>query len=336
MAGVGALISSLLSSATKLLPEIKKSFFAPSSSLSAQSPKAIVVGDNLNKLIRTLKKIKATLRDAEEREMQDYSVKLWLKELKEVGREAEYFLDEYMYEIYRAKVEARDFSELNPRKRKQEEGSTVPDVFVDRIKEIRSRFDEIAKDGEALRLREEDGSRRDEGVSFRASSSRLIFEANVFGRKRDKEKVIELLFSSVNERMITVLPIVGKGGLGKTTLAHLVYNNREVNKFFDKFAWISVFEDFNVERLSQQLVESFTKTSCFQKSLSTLQDKIKEIVKRKRVFIVLDGVWNENQTLWESLYAPFISAAKVAFIVTTCSDRVANIMQTTSPFRLGL
>ncbi|KAJ3675536.1 hypothetical protein LUZ60_004578 [Juncus effusus] len=345
MAGVGQLISTLLSSAAKLLSEIKNSYFAPSSSTSAQSPNGNAVEDGVNLLIRTLKRIKATLYDAEEREIKDHSVKLWLEELKEVAHEAEYVIDEFMYEVYRAHVDARNGSEQNIHKRKEESNGvascahsiTVPYGFVDRIVEIRSKFDEIARDREALRLHEEVGPRLDEGVRFRAPSSHFFLESNVFGRKRDKEKVIDMLFSNIYEGMVTVIPIVGKGGLGKTTLAQLVYNDIRVKQNFDLFGWICVFENFNVLRIMQELIESFTGNNCSLKNLSTLHDKINKIVKKKKVFVVLDDVWNEDSNVWNLFLTSFMSEIElcVAFLVTTRSDRVANIMQTTSRFQLG-
>ncbi|KAJ3678631.1 hypothetical protein LUZ60_002434 [Juncus effusus] len=342
MAGVSSLISSLLSSVAKLLPKVKISFFTPSSSSSSQSPNANAVEDDLNELIKTLNRIKATLYDAEKREIQDLSVKLWLKELKEVGHEAEYVIDEYMYEVYRAKVEAAHASDLNPHKRKQDKGSSgasgphsvrVPDGLVGHIRQIRSKFDKIVHDREALRLREEDGPRRNRCHAQYSSTS--ILESNVFGREKDKKRMIDLLLSIINDRIITVIPVVGKGGLGKTTLAKLVYDDRRVKQHFDIFGWTCVSENFCVKRLMQDLIESFTRNSCSIKNLSTLQEKLKEIVMGKKVFVVLDDVWNDNKFLWDIFCLPFMSVVRVAFIVTTQSNRVAKIMQTTYPFQLN-
>ena len=84
----------------------------------------------MKRLMRTLKWIKDTLYDAEEREIRDHSVKLWLKELKQVAYDAEDVLGEYQYEVIRVQVEARNASEASgPHKRKHMEVSTCARVI---------------------------------------------------------------------------------------------------------------------------------------------------------------------------------------------------------------
>lgn len=88
-----------------------------------------------------------------------------------------------------------------------------------------------------------------------------MVEQSVFGREDEKEKVIESLFSDYHHgEVISVLPIVGKGGLGKTTLAQLVYNDKRVRDYFDMLGWVYVSDDFNVERIVRDIIESFTRT----------------------------------------------------------------------------
>ena len=124
----GNLISSLLSLATKLLPSIRASAQAPSSSSNSnnsENERARAVEEELERLVRTLKRIKATLYDAEEREIRDRSVKLWLKELKKVAYDAEDVLSEYRYEVTRVQVEERKaFQDSGSHKRKQMEVSS--------------------------------------------------------------------------------------------------------------------------------------------------------------------------------------------------------------------
>ncbi|KAJ0961534.1 hypothetical protein J5N97_001707 [Dioscorea zingiberensis] len=81
-----------------------------SSSSSSSSATADVVVQELRKLEETLMRIRAFLRDAEEREVRDESVKLWLRELKTISYQADDLLDEYQYELLRCQVEERNIA----------------------------------------------------------------------------------------------------------------------------------------------------------------------------------------------------------------------------------
>ena len=113
------MINNLLSLlGTKMLPSVIASAQAPSSSKCPPADQNHQVEAELKKLMEMLERIKATLYDAEQREIRDESVKLWLKELKGVAYDAEDVLGEYHYEVLRAEVEARDASPQDSCKRK--------------------------------------------------------------------------------------------------------------------------------------------------------------------------------------------------------------------------
>ncbi|XP_078149813.1 putative disease resistance RPP13-like protein 1 [Carex rostrata] len=332
----GNLITSLLSLATNLLPSITASAHAPSSSSSNSnnSVKGRAVQEDMERLMQTLKWIKATLYDAEEREIRDLSVKLWLKEIKKVAYDAEDVLSEYRYEVTSLQAEARKASQASDslKEKLTKYIVPIPDGMVDRLNKIRSRFDEIAKDREALQLRESDGLKRLNNKILRPPTSHMVDEASIFGRGAEIKEIINLLLSE-KEKSFSVISIVGKGGLGKTTIAQLVYKDLRDSQCFDLFGWVCISEEFDVRRLIKATIESIFKINYGVSELSLLQEELAKIVKGKTILLVLDDVWNENQSLWELFRVPLKEAKMVRILVTTRNKMVAEVMQTKTCFR---
>ncbi|XP_078158678.1 putative disease resistance protein RGA3 [Carex rostrata] len=347
------LFSSIQSLSTQLLEAIRGT---PSTSHHRHPPvtdQHKSVREDLEKLSRMLRRIQAILKDAEEREIHDKSVQLWLAELRGVGYQAEDVLDEFYYEVLRSIVERGDaaieaYHRDGGTKRKFAEMDTsssiasysfsitkvvIPDGMAEKIKGITEMFEEISNARRDLHLREDDGTRLVKGTQIRPPTSSHVDERAIFGREKEKEKIISVL-NPLNDPQFTVLPIIGMGGLGKTTLAQLVYNDSKFLQLFDMRAWVSVTEDFDLVRLTRAIIESINRTTCEISELNTLQDILKEMINHASLFLVLDDVWNENTELWEHFQVPFKGGKTVKILATTRNTSVAEIMQTTSPIQL--
>ncbi|KAF2319605.1 hypothetical protein GH714_017470 [Hevea brasiliensis] len=175
--------------------------------------------EELQKLKNTTTTIQAVLLDAEEKSAQNNQVKNWLGELKEAVYDADDLLDDFSLKLMGHKIKA-----------------------------IRERLDDIAKNRHAFHFVEHStenpftARERDQTISF-------VAEEEVIGRDDDKKKILELLFDSNTEDNVSVIPIVGIGGLGKTTLAQLVYSDKNVTDKFELKMWVCVSDVFDIKAL---------------------------------------------------------------------------------------
>lgn len=93
--------------------------------------------------------------------------------------------------------------------------------------------------------------------SLRESHS-FVRESDVIGRDFDKNNIVKLLMSSCDDEGLAVIPIVGLGGLGKTTLAKLVYNHHNVIQNFEIRMWGCVSDNFDLKKLTEKVLKSAT------------------------------------------------------------------------------
>ncbi|KAE8721164.1 putative LRR and NB-ARC domains-containing disease resistance protein [Hibiscus syriacus] len=167
-------------------------------------------------------------------------------------------------------------------------------------------------------------------------------------RKQDRkesrigEKGDPLLRASIgaDEEDIPVPGIVGLGGLGKTALAKLVFNDICVHNHFELKLWVCVSEDFDLQLLVLKLVKAVKAErgrdgDLGSMNLQQLQMALRDCLNGKRYLLVLDDVWNEDNKKWVELKQLLPGGATGSkIIVTTRSNKVAKITGTVSPHKL--
>ncbi|CAN6556495.1 unnamed protein product [Malus baccata var. baccata] len=281
----------------------------------------------LKKLRIKLMSVNAVYDDAEQKQLHNPHVKLWLHELKEAVLDAEDLLDEIKTEVLRQKIEAEFGSSTSKVQGLISASFHAFDESVDsKIEEILERLSFIAEQKDVLDLKR--GSRHK--ISQTLLSTSLVEGSGVYGRDHDKETIIQLLLSDdVTCNKIGVIPIVGMGGIGKTTLAQLLCNDDSVKQHFQLQAWVCVSDEFDVVKITQTIYASVTSQTCDTTDLNQLQVKLKDALAGKKFLFVLDDVWNENYNIWCSLKRPFESGAHGSkIIVTARNDGVASTMGT--------
>ncbi|KAL6318158.1 hypothetical protein AAG906_035663 [Vitis piasezkii] len=129
------------------------------------------------------------------------------------------------------------------------------------------------------------------------------------------------------ETNVSVISIVGMGGVGKTTLALMVYNDEETAKNFSLKVWVCVSNQYDMVRITKTILETVTSHSSNLQDFNQIQRALSEALRGKRFLIVLDDLWNEDYCDWNCLRSPFWAGGKGSkIIVTTRCKGVANMM----------
>ncbi|CAJ2638788.1 unnamed protein product [Trifolium pratense] len=168
------------------------------------------------------------------------------------------------------------------------------------------------------------------------TSSVMVDESAIYGRDNDKKKLKEFLLledGSDGGSKIGVISIVGMGWLGKTTLAKLLYNEREVKEKFDLKGWAHISKDFDVVTVTKTILESLTSKRNDTDDLNILQVQLLQCLSNTKFLLVLDDMWyGKYVDCWKNLTDIFnVGEIGSKIIITTRDERVATTMQTFLP-----
>ncbi|MQM14352.1 hypothetical protein Taro_047282 [Colocasia esculenta] len=227
---------------------------------------------------------------------------------------------------------------------------THPCCVEQRMEDIVSRFMKIKKPEQARRPDYREEQMNAESISARRTTSSVIEQSHIVGRDEELAKVRQFLLSSDGEDArisdddvddhLSVMAIVGMGGLGKTTLAQLAYNDDQVNQHFQLKSWVCVSEDFDVIQLTKAMLKSLNVEASGFSELDPLQRKLLQRLKGQgRLLLVLDDVWeadNLNIHGWNLLTAPLRNrSAGTNIIMTTRSRKVPEMVSRNSTYDLS-
>lgn len=290
------------------------------------------VKEDIENLKRRLTSIQAVFEDAENKQVNDPRLKDWLGKLQEAASDAEDILDTFATKAYlwKQKQKERIFRSL-PSKSK----TSYKRDAAQKIKKLSERFDRIAKQKEDFFLDIKVNGGETVSPNY---TGHFVDKSDVVGREDDKERITHMLLSNEfdKEGDVSVIPIIGMGGLGKTTLAQLVFNDNRVSGHFESRMWVCVTSQFDLTRILKEMIQFHSKMKLDDNSKSHLQSRLLEYLVGQRFLLVLDDVWTEDYLEWEPLKDLLKQGAKGSrVLVTSRITKVKDIIGTQPPHLLS-
>nr|XP_043609665.1 putative disease resistance RPP13-like protein 1 [Erigeron canadensis] len=293
----------------------------------------------LEKWNHKLAQIQAVLVDAGRKHITLFAVQLWLNKLQQLAYDIDDVLDDLATEAMRLQLNQQSNAITSTNK----VSKIIQNKFhyikfghkmSYKLDEITSKLDALVEEKNILDLN--DNVQRSDRK--RSEETSLVDVTSVVGREGDKELLLgKLLGNESCSRNFSVVSIVGLGGIGKTTLAQVLYNDKKVNDYFELKSWVCVSDEFDVFSISMAIFIDVGGVDTNFKTLNQVQVALSEKLSQKKFLLVLDDVWNEDNNQWELLQRPFsVGAPGSKIIVATRKNKVATIMDSIHVYALEL
>ncbi|PWA69864.1 NB-ARC domains-containing protein [Artemisia annua] len=292
----------------------------------------------LKKWERKLSHIRSFLNDASQKEVTDEAVQHWLNGLQHLAYDINDILDALATDAMHHEFTNESDQGISSKVRK-----LIPACCTNfsPSTRMRGKLDSIT-----TRLQQLIDEKNDLGLSVidarskninRSNQTSLVNSKIIVGREDEKKELLRRLLSDEQcDENYSIVPIVGMGGIGKTTLARLLYDDQQVKDHFELKAWVCVSEDFDSFNISKVIFQSVggDKNEKFA-DLNLLQAALKNQLTGKRFLLVLDDIWSEKLEDWERLAAPFFEVAHGSkIIITTRKQQLLNKLGYDHPYDL--
>jgi disease resistance protein RPM1 len=292
---------------------------------------------NFSDIKDELESIQIYLKDADRRAADETdtneAIRTWVKHLREESFRIEDVVDEYLWLMHRVNPPGRRalafkipslIKTLIPRHRIASEIQDIK-MSIRGIKERSKRYNFQTS-------HEQNGWRNPQ------LSSLFIEKKEIVGFEGPRKELIGWLLDGAADR--TVISVVGMGGLGKTTLAKLVFDSQKETTEFDCCACIIVSQSYTVRELVINMMEEFCRETQdpLPQTLHNMDDKtlvneVRQYLQNKRYLVFFDDVWQEKFSDQVELAMPNNNKGS-RIIITTRMMQVADSFKKHFPVRV--
>ena len=266
------------------------------------------VKDDVERLRAELRRMQCFLRDADSKQEQDERVRNWVAEVRDVAYDVEDVIESFIIEFSSSFIKAFCLRKLKTQ-----------------IKFIHAKIDDIFKSKQRYQIEFASG----EGTSYVAELGRNLRRS--YPNDEDEDDVIGLEGSAMalkgelmkQEDRLCVVSVVGMGGLGKTSLAKRVYNNKDVRQHFDCHAWVFISQQFVLRDVLYGILNQVERDN-ERETLGNLRehhliDRIRNSLKGKRYLVILDDIWRIEA--WDSIKSAFPNGKKGSKVLFTTRNK---------------
>ncbi|KAJ6383137.1 hypothetical protein OIU77_031547 [Salix suchowensis] len=288
--------------------------------------------DQLRKLNDTVTRIKAVIQDAEvkaQNKRQNHQIEDWLKKLREAVYDAEDLLEDFSTQVLRKQLMSGNGVSREVRVFFSRSNQFVYGLRMGhRVEALRERLNDIETDSKRFNF-EVHESERYSLTTVREQTTSSEPEV-IVGRDGDKAVIRSFLLDSNYKENVSVISIIGMGGLGKTTLAQYAFNDDQVKSHFAVKHWVCVSGGLDARKILKGVVGKD------DDQLESMKNELEKKFEKKKYLLVLDDVWDgedgSDGEKWDSLKELFPrDAVGSKIVVTTRSHVIAKFTSTVAP-----
>ncbi|KAJ1404192.1 Virus X resistance protein-like, coiled-coil domain [Sesbania bispinosa] len=320
-----------------------------------EASRAYGVYDDLQRFKDTLSIVKGVLLDAEEKKDKKHGLREWLRQIENICYHAEDVLDGFEFQNKRNQVVKASgstsmkvghfFSSHNP--------LVFRIMMAHQIKNVRDRLEKVVADGNRFGLERRIDVDPRLVLQKREMTYSHVYASGMIGREDDMEEIVQLLMQphpdgdGDGDKSLCVIPIVGIGGLGKTTLAKLVFNDKRMDQLFQLKMWVCVSDDFDIRQIVIKIIKSASASASAPTIAHAHQENINNLdmdqlvshltykLSGQKFLLVLDDIWKVDRAKWIELKDLIkVGAAGSKILVTTRSNSISSMMGTVDPYVL--